>query len=225
MRKTFLLRLSPAVLSLGLISFVPVASAQSVDTHQHGTSLDARQHGYEHGYREGYHHGQEDMAAKAAPDFHSKDYKRGDVGYDAYMGSHDQYKKGFREGYESGYKDGFTGNNTRLATVFGVENDDSNVVSPNVVASGDDASAMPQADSNLSGGYMRDHAYDVGYNDGIRAGAKARDGGHSYNPEDNDQFKDADHGYHSNLGSKDDFKKNYREGFARGYHDGFGPQR
>lgn len=216
MRQSILKKLIPFALSAALVAYAPTASAADDHDHVHGKSLDARQHGYEHGYREGYHQGQEAKSSNAGPDYRSKDYKRGDVGYEAYMGSHDNYKKGFREGYESGYKDGYSGNTTRLSQVFGEYDQTADV-------NGSGMEALPQSDSGA--GYARDRAYDVGYNDGLREGAKQRDAGSSYNPESASAFKSGDHGYRDAYGSKDDYKRTYREGFARGYRDGFGPQR
>ena len=64
-------------------------------------------------------------------------------------------------------------------------------------------------------------AMENGYRDGVKDGRDDRKHGHSYRPTQLDDFKNADSGYTSNLGDKDDYKKIYRRAFERGYDVGY----
>jgi hypothetical protein len=61
----------------------------------------------------------------------------------------------------------------------------------------------------------------IGYQDGYLAGQKDRTTGHSFRPQENKGYKDADKGYSSSLGSKDQYKQVYRDGFMQGYQRGY----
>ena len=64
-------------------------------------------------------------------------------------------------------------------------------------------------------------AEQFGYQDGLAAGRKdARKGDH-FKPEDHDYYKDGDHGWTASLGTKENFKQFYRQGFVRGYNEGY----
>jgi len=204
----------PLAMATAMIGYAMPAHA-SDDTQK----IETRQNGFEHGYTNGYHSGMEAKKANAAPDFHTKDFKRGDVGYEAYMGSHDVYKKGYREGYETGYKDGFAGTVNHLSETYAP------------AASADNArntasqNSMPQSDAADSVDRAANLAFEMGYNDGVHSGAKDRDSAAPYAPESSEDFKDADHGFRESMGSKDDYKRAYRRGFTNGYRDAFGPQK
>jgi len=60
-----------------------------------------------------------------------------------------------------------------------------------------------------------------GYQDGVNDGLKDRQTGHSYRPTHDDSYKDADRGYNSSLGSKDQYKQLYRQAYAEGYQRGY----
>jgi hypothetical protein len=65
-------------------------------------------------------------------------------------------------------------------------------------------------------GYI--HGYEAGFHladDDYQMGRPARD------LREVDAFKQADGGYRSQFGSKDDFKQGFREGFVAGYEDSF----
>ena len=64
-------------------------------------------------------------------------------------------------------------------------------------------------------------ASENGYRDGVKDGRNDRKNGHSYRPTQLDDYKSADSGYASNLGSKDRYKTEYRRAFERGYDDGY----
>ena len=169
-----------------------------------------RQHGYEHGYRDGFQHGREDRERHVAFKFDTDDYKHGDRGYDKYMGDHDEYKQGYRSGYQNGYNDAFYGRPGRFAEIYGRAD------SPEVVRYRDSYVV-----ERRSGGYP-DVAFDIGYRDGVQAGAKDLQNHDKFDPADHDRYRDGDHDYHDSYGDKEIFKRYYREGYVRGYQDGYG---
>ena len=68
-------------------------------------------------------------------------------------------------------------------------------------------------------------AEDIGYRDGMNDGRRDRDGGHSFRPTHDDNYKNADRGYNGSMGSKQAYKDAYRRGYERGYQEGFGGRR
>ncbi len=73
---------------------------------------------------------------------------------------------------------------------------------------------------NRGGGYFG-NARSIGYNDGLLAGQKDRSTGHSFRPQQNKGYQDADKGYSSSIGDKNQYKQVYRDGFMQGYQRGY----
>jgi hypothetical protein len=71
------------------------------------------------------------------------------------------------------------------------------------------------------GGYGIGNARGIGYNDGLLAGQKDRGTGHSFRPTQNKGYQDADKGYNSSIGDKNQYKQVYRDGFMQGYQRGY----
>jgi len=170
----------------------------------------ARQHGYEHGYRDGYHHGREARESHAKYKLETKDYKEGDRGYDKHMGDEGEYKQGYRTGFQSGYDDAFYNRPGRFAEIYGHGEARENRRDRDVTI----IEVRP-------GGYS-DQAYDNGYRDGIRSGQKDLSNHAAFDPADQPSYRDGDHGYRNSFGDIEVYKRQYREGFMRGYQDGYG---
>lgn len=64
-------------------------------------------------------------------------------------------------------------------------------------------------------------AYDRGYNDGLYTGANDGRRGQTYDPERSHFYKGGMDGYRSSKGSRDAYKLAYRDGFLRGYREGY----
>ena len=64
-------------------------------------------------------------------------------------------------------------------------------------------------------------AQDRGYQDGLDTGTDDARRGQSFNPERSHYYKNATYGYNSSFGSKNAYKRAYRDGFERGYSDGY----
>ena len=64
-------------------------------------------------------------------------------------------------------------------------------------------------------------ASQFGYQDGLAAGRHDQMKGDKFKPQDHDLYKDGTHGWTASLGTKDQFKQLYREGFVKGYEEGY----
>ena len=73
-----------------------------------------------------------------------------------------------------------------------------------------------------NGGYYRNNAAQIGYQDGLNDGRQDRMTGHSFRPTQDDNFKNADRGYSSAFGDKQGYKNTYRQGYEQGYQQGYG---
>lgn len=72
------------------------------------------------------------------------------------------------------------------------------------------------------GGYSQSlSAYDRGYEDGLFTGASDARRGQSYDPERSHFFRSGTGGYNSSAGRRDVYQQAYRDGFLRGYDEGY----
>lgn len=76
-------------------------------------------------------------------------------------------------------------------------------------------------DDAYYGRRYQSQAYNFGFQDGARIGARDRNGGHSFRPTNGDRYDDADRGYNSSFGSKDAYRNAYRSGYVAGYEQGY----
>jgi flagellar biosynthesis/type III secretory pathway protein FliH len=74
---------------------------------------------------------------------------------------------------------------------------------------------------NDYGAKMLRQAVNYGYEEGFRAGKADREDRWSYNYEDSYAYRDANYGYSGYYIERDDYNYYFREGFQRGYEDGF----
>jgi hypothetical protein len=197
------LRLSQLVLALIAVTVLLSGSNAGAS---HDDKYWGRQHGHEHGYRDGFQHGREDRERHVSFKFETDDYKHADRGYDKYMGSRDEYKEGYRTGYQTGYNDAYYSRPGKFGEIY----------RPEAGRYGDDF-----VFETRPGGYP-DIAYDIGYRDGVQAGEKDLQKHDRFDPADHDRYRDGDHDYRSSFGDKELYKRSYREGFVRGYQDGYG---
>ena len=66
---------------------------------------------------------------------------------------------------------------------------------------------------------------DRGLTDGRQAGREDRDQRGAWDLEGQRELEQADAGYRSELGPRDQYQAGYREGFRQGYAEGYGPRR
>jgi len=72
-----------------------------------------------------------------------------------------------------------------------------------------------------SAGYRA--GYDRGHQDGVQAGREDKQHGH-WDLDGQRELEQADAGYTSSVGARDDYQSGYRAGFRAGYGEGYGPR-
>lgn len=209
-------RISKATLmTVGLLFGLTIASSLSAQAQyrsrgDYGYSQGIYRIAGDQGYRDGAEEGAKDARDndRFNPNDKSK-FKKATNGYRDEYGNKDAYKQAYRQGFLRGYDIGFRqySNNGRVSR----RNDD------------------PYYGRN-DGGYGRDDGYggygrndiyrvaqDQGYRDGLDHGASHGRDGKRFDPEGTRQYRNADQGYRSEYGNKEEYKQVYRESFRRGY--------
>lgn len=149
---------------------------------------------------------------------------------DARKGRHNHYNNRYRDNgdrraYEYGYRRG-----SRQGGYYGNNNGYPNNGYPNQYPNNGYPDQYPNNGSNHPfGGVLGqqgnrgglDIASQNGYSDGYLAGQKDRSTGHSFRPQENKGYKDADRGQSSSGISSRQFKQAYRDAFINGYQRGY----
>lgn len=179
---------------------------------QYSGSLDARQHGYEHAYRDGADRGRQDRDNWIAYNLKPNDYQIGAREYEVAFGNRIQYMTGYREGYKAGYDVGYSDRGGRYGELYGRR-------------TGDDQGQARQ-DVYATRSWGSNHmAFDVGYRDGVTAGQTDHNRNVRSNYRATAAYQTADRGYRTSAGDRDSYRVEFRDGFERGYQDGYGRSR
>jgi hypothetical protein len=162
-----------------------------------GYSQPFERRAYDNGRREGFARGRDD--GRNGREFsytRSSEYRQADNGYRRQDGSRDAYRRTFRQGFQAGYNEGFN----------------------------QFARAVPRTTPFPRGtrpGLYTSPASVSGYRDGLDAGRKDARNRERFAPERSSRYRSADHNYNRRYGAKDDYQREYRASFQRGYEDGF----
>lgn len=206
-------------LLLGLALAVPAAFADDKDRRDDrrdaARGRDASEYGVDFGYQDGLHHGERDRDRRAGYDYRSNDWRQADRGYQKYMGARGRYIQGYRDGYVRGYEAAYYGRNGRRNDRRDDRRDDDWGRNGRYPRTG-------YPNGGYDSRYLAQLAQRNGYEDGVYYGQMDRRNGHSNRPTQVNGYRDADRGYSSSLGSKDLFKRYYRDAFIRGYQQGYG---
>jgi hypothetical protein len=76
-------------------------------------------------------------------------------------------------------------------------------------------------DVNRYGADMLRQAVNYGYEEGVRAGQSDREDGWRFSYQDSYAFQDATYGYNGYYVDLNEYRYYFREGFRRGYEDGY----
>jgi hypothetical protein len=171
---------------------------------------DGRRIAQDNGYREGLKHG-ENAARKGRPlDLaREKDYRNGDEGYNRRYGSREEYREAYRSGFAQGYREAYNR--------FGYR-----------VRGGGWYAPRREAGFSIGGigvgVYARTAsiAFQNGENDGYQKGLDDARHGRYADVTRQRWYRNGDHGYHGDFGSKDAYRAQYRRGFEDGYRRAFG---
>ena len=169
---------------------------------------------YNNGYARGYREGLEDARSGHQADYRrEREYRNADWGYNGRYGSRDEYKRVFRGGFEAGYRDAFSGrggmgSRLPLPTAPGYP----------TRRDGDDSA---WGYGSYGNGASSRVAFNYGYNDGVERGVKAARSRKAFDPNREGWYRDGDRHYDGDFGPRDRYKASYREGFLRGYEEGY----
>ena len=165
-------------------------------------SSDARQHGYEHGYRDGADRGRQDRERGVGRHMGANDYLAGARDYDPSFGDRRQFVNGYQQGYQNGYDDGynFYERSGRYDQIYRPRDSGNRQYD-----------SRPSSSDPRSGGRASDDAFDGGYSEGVAAGQQ-----------DQRQNTRSDYRRSRTYQSGD---PNFKDGFDRGYQDGYGRSR
>jgi hypothetical protein len=168
---------------------------------------------YDNGFREGAEEGQNDARHNRdfSPQRHDE-YRDADDGYRRGDGDREYYRRSYRQGFEAGYRESYS-RNTRGGRDDRGWRDERGVVPPVVIA--------PSYPPNSGYGSYRSIAADNGYRDGIDAGRNDARDRERFDPVRAKRYREGDHDYNDRYGSRDDYKREYRSWFERGYRDGY----
>ena len=197
------------VLSAGVLMATSACASYGYDGYQRSGAYrnDIERRGYDNGYREGVKRGDEDGRKGRGFSFERHDdWRDADDGYSRGYGDREFYRRVFRRGFESGYTEAFN----RYGRGYGSGAPRGGYGYP---------SAGYGYPSNTPG--YASPAAQTGYRDGVEAGrGDARDR-NSFDPVRSRRYRSADHDYDRRYGSKDDYKRIYRDAFQRAYEQGY----
>ncbi len=151
------------------------------------------------GYRDGLEKGRNDARQGASFNLERHDaYRDADHGYRSSFGNKEDYRRQYREAFRLGYEEGYRGRPDRWA-----------------------GQEPPEERTGRRGAAYSEVAENTGYRDGLEKGRNDARQGASFNLERHDAYRDADHGYRSSFGNKEEYKQQYRDAFRRGYQEGY----
>ncbi len=157
------------------------------------------------GYRDGLEKGRNDARQGKSfnPERHDA-YREADHGYRSSFGNKEEYRQRYREAFRTGYEEGYRGDRGRRPG-RGIN--------------------RPEDRSEPRGPGYSEVAQNTGYRDGLEKGRNDARQGKSFNLERHDAYREADHGYRSSFGNREDYRQQYRESFRRGYEEGYRARR
>lgn len=157
---------------------------------------------YNRGVRDGRDAGADDARRGRAYDVRRhgeyRDNRRGDDRGDL---------RAYRDGFESGYEDGY-----RRYARGGMDTPRRN--------GPPDYRGQPPYDGGARNRVLSPAA-DNGYRDGLQEGERAARSGDRYDPVREKRYREGDHGYDRKWGSRDEYAREYRAAFQRGYEAGY----
>jgi hypothetical protein len=223
--------LIPALVLAGGLACTASAQAQPYGN-AWGYSRGDTRAAFDNGYRSGFDRGRDDARRQRYDYGRHDEYRSANSGYERSYGDRDQYRDTFRRGFVSGYDDGYYGRNTRDYSYSNdrYRNDDRYRPLPAAppvygpAAPPVYGSAYPSAPGyggSYGGSYGFNPGYDRGYREGLDKGRN--DGKHhdSYDPRRQKWYRDGDRGYKDEYGSRRTYENSYRDGFLRGYDQGY----
>jgi hypothetical protein len=164
-------------------------------------------------YQQGYREGQEDRAHGSQVPHNHTWKNNSDAG---------AYAAGYRDGYNNGRTGNWSNNNGWGQNGRSGDNDRWHDRDHDRWRNqGNWGNNNGRWNNSGSYGNVMRQAQQVGYRDGVNDGQHDRSTGHSFRPTQDDNYKNADRGYTSSYGDKQQYKNAYRQGYEQGYQQGY----
>lgn len=191
------------VLAAGVLVTAP-ACAENYRYGGYGYGRDVGRVAYDNGYREGVEEGRNDVRRGRSFDYDRHDeYRDADKGYNRNYGNRDEYRRVYRQGFVAGYNEAYRG-----SAGYGSRY-------PNYPNYPGPVAGYPPA------GVYNSPAAQNGYRDGLEAGRDDAHDRNQYDPVRSRRYREGDHDYNDRYGSRDEYKREYRAAFERGYAEGY----
>jgi len=194
----------PAVFATVVLGATACAAQGPLYRYPAGPRQQVDNRAYRNGYEVGRAQGNSDARRGRSFDYQRHgEYRNAVQGYDGY-GSRNDYRALFREGFVDGYNSGYRVNN---------RGGNGYPSGPGPYVYGGGGSSAPRV--------YRSAAGENGYRDGYEQGAKDARDRHAFDPVRAKDYRKGDPGYNDRYGSRDEYKREYRTAFERGYSEGY----
>jgi len=183
------------LLAAGVALASPACTAQIYGVRGGNYSGEIDRRAYDAGFRAGVDAGRND--ARRGRDFSYQrhdEYRDAGLSYRREEGDRDRYRRSYREGFQAGYTEAFS-RNARYSR---------------------EGANPPMADHD-----DRSVAARIGYLDGFEAGRNDARDRLRFDPVRAKRYREGDHDYDRRYGSRDEYKRDYRAAFQRGYDEGY----
>lgn len=167
-----------------------------------GDQNQARQYGYQNGYRDGVARGREEGSENDPFDYRNPDGRQSLRGYQNWMGPAGAFQRGYQEGYRMGFRSGYES--------LGHRRGDGDY-------DRDDRGGWWGNGRNADYRRFGNPAYNTGFQDGAYMAREDIRLGKNFNSSPRWRYEDRDHGYRSEYGSRDRYKRVYSDGYRAGY--------
>jgi len=202
----------PAVLVAGLSLATTACAGTTYNQRYPVVDRDDRTY-YDGGFRDGRESGVDDARRGRSYDVNRhgeyRDNRRGDD-----RGDLRAFRAGFEAGYDEGYRLYARGNRR------GDYPSASTYPYPPPPASGYPRQQGPYYGGTYGGRYATPAA-DNGYRDGFEEGQRAAHDRDRFDPVGEKRYREGDHNYNKQYGSRDQYKREYRAAFQQGYNEGY----
>ena len=160
---------------------------------------------YDRGYQEGREAGANDARRSRGFGYERHDeFRDADEGYRGTYGDRAEYRRLFREGFVAGYNDGYR---QYARDGYGYPRPDNRYPDSPGYGGGRGVYVSPAANTGFRDGY------DQGRDDARH--------GRRFDPIDTKRYRQGDHDYDRRYGARDDYVREYRAAFERGYDRGY----
>lgn len=197
---------------------------------------ESRRVAYDNGYSEGVKEGERD--ARSRDPFNYQDeraWQRADKGYHRSYGDRSRYEQTFRSGFASGYSESYRRYSPNYYPGGGVyPNTRGNYPNQGGYGYPQGGYGYPQGGYGYpqggygypqggygSGGRYGSPAHANGVNDGYEKGREDARDRDAYDPLRHKWYREGDHDYKSEYGSRQQYENLYRQGFREGYDRGY----